>query len=88
MRARACKRPLAEVEAEAGGGDVLELVGLVEHDHVVGRQDAARRRGGGVEVGVDHHHVGFGGPVAGRFGEADVARRALAGARAVAGGPR
>ncbi len=59
--------------AEGGGGDVLEGVGLVHHHHVVvGQRCAAAGQVGTVEVAVDHHHVGVGGPVPGVLGEAGV----------------
>ena len=86
MRAKAWKRPGADLEAEGSRGDVLELVGLVEDHQVVWRQQlAADGQGGRVQVGVDDHHVGLGGPVPGRLGEASSAGRAAGRARALPG---
>ena len=71
----------AGAEATAGGvgDDVLELVGLVDHDHVVLGQDrAAGADVEAVEVGVDDDDVGRRGPAAGRLGEALFAERAAA----------
>ena len=65
------KPPGADLEPERAGGDVLQLVGLIEHHQVVGGQHlGARSQGGGVQVGVDHDHIGGQGPFPGRFGEA------------------
>ncbi len=75
-----------ELGARRGGDDLLEAVGLVEHDQVVGRQhDAAGGDMRAVEVGVDHDDVGLGRPAAGRLGEARLALGALGGAGALLG---
>ena len=74
-----------DLDPEARRHDLLELVGLVEDDHVVlGQYRPAAGQVGAVEVGVHHHDVGRGRPVAGRLGEAAASRRAVEGARALA----
>ena len=79
----------ADLHPEAVGHHLLDLVGLVEDDHLVGREHGpAAGQVGAVQVGVDHHHVGLGRPGPGVLGEAVVARRAAEGARALAGGGR
>ena len=59
-------RSAAHLDAEVGGGDVLEVVGLVEHETAVGRQDRRLfpvvlrlpdREVGRQQMVVHHHHV-------------------------------
>ena len=55
-----------------GGGDVLELMGFVEDDQIVGwEQLSLDGQGCSVEVGVDDHHVSPAGSVASCLCEAD-----------------
>ena len=79
-------RPAPSSSPEAGRGHVLELVGLVEDDHVVRRQDGAA---GGQVVAyrwvLTTIMLGPPGPLPGRLGQAHVARRAAAGAGAFEG---
>ena len=75
-----------DLDPEARGHDLLELVGLVEDDDVVvGQHRPAAGQVRPVEVGVDDHDVGRRGPVVGGFGEAASARGAVVGARAFPG---
>ena len=68
--------PGGDLDAERLGHDVLDGVGLVEHDDVVlGQHRAVAGDVGGVEVGVDHDDVGRGGALARLLGEADRSRR-------------
>ena len=84
--ARARKRPGVTSTPRLDGHHLLELVGLVEDDHVVlGQHGPPAGQVGPVEVGVDHHHVGRRRAVPGRLGEAAVARGAVEGPRALAG---
>ena len=77
--------PGTDLEAEAVGHHVLDLVGLVEHHHLVLGQDGATAgEVGAVEVGVDDDDVGLGGPGPGVLGEAVATRRAAEGTRALA----
>ena len=74
---RAERAEAAGADRQAGGGrdDVLELVGLVDHDDVVlGQQRLAAGEVEAVEVGVDDHDVGSLGGPPGRLGEARLAR--------------
>ncbi len=75
-----------DLHPEARGHDLLELVGLVEDDHVVLGQDGpAAGQVGPVEVGVDHDHVGRRRGVAGGLGETVIPRGAVERARALPG---
>ena len=77
----------AEVQAEGGGDDVLQLVGLVDHHHVVvGEDGSPRLQVEPVQVQVHHHHVGLAGRRPGLLGETGPALRAPLGARALFGG--
>ncbi len=72
------------LDPEARRHDLLELVRLVEDDHVVlGEHHAAAGQVRPVEVGVDHDDIGHRGPLAGRLGEAATTGRAVEGARAL-----
>ncbi len=74
----------ADLEAKGGRSDVLEFMGLIEDDQVVGRkQIASGGERGRIEVGVHHDHIGLCGPGAGRLGKTDVARGAASGAGAL-----
>ncbi len=74
-----CDEPTGrQLDPDRVAHDVLDHVRLVEHDHLVFGDDRPERRHvDAVEVGVDHDHVGDLGPVAGAFGEAGIAHRAL-----------
>ena len=86
MRARCGEPAGGHLDAGGGGDGVLELVGLVDDDHVVlGQHRAAGGEVQPVEVGVDDDDVGVGGRPPGLLGEAVVALRALAGAGALPG---
>ena len=66
------------------GCDVLEGVGLVEHDRIVGRQDLRLGEHMQAVEGVVHHqHIRLSSPVAGLLGEALRPRRAVRRARAL-----
>ena len=77
VRASAEKRPALDLEAEARRCHLLQLVGLVEDDQVMGgRRAPPGGQMGRVQVGVDDHHVRLRRPVPGGLGEADAAGRA------------
>ncbi len=78
-----------DLHAERLGHHVLDGVRLVEHHDVVfGEDGPVAGDVGGVEVGVHHDHVGSRGALARLLGEADRARRAPEGPRALSGGHR
>ena len=75
--------PRRDLNPEARGHDLFELVRLVEDHHVVfGRDDAAAGEMRPVEVGVHHDDIGDRSPFSGGLGEAAPARRAVVGAGA------
>ena len=77
-------RPGCQLGADRVAHDVLEHVGLVEHDDVVlGQDHAAAADVEAVEVGVDDDDVGGRGPPPGLLGEARLAERAAIGAGAL-----
>ena len=85
-RGQGAEATRGDLDAQARGHHLLELVGLVEDDDVVlGQHGPPAGQVGAVEVGVDHHHVGRHGPVPGGLGEAPVPRGAVEGPRALAG---
>ena len=66
-----------ELDARGRGDDLLELVGLVDHDDLVlGQERPVHREMHAVEVGVDHDDVGFLTAGAGVLGEDSGAHRA------------
>ena len=66
-----------ELDAHGRGDDVLQLVRLVEHHHLVRRQEmAAARQMHGVEVSVDDDDVGLGGPLVRRLRQTELTLRA------------
>ena len=72
------------LHAEARRHDLLELVRLVENDHVVlGEHHASARQVRPVEVGVDHDDVGHRRPFVGGLGEAATTGRTVVGAGAL-----
>ena len=59
----------SDLDADRVAHDVFELVGLVDHHHIVLGQDRPRAAYvEAVEVEVDHDHIGGRSPVAGTFG--------------------
>src|SRR5690606_8465811 len=75
-----------EVDAAGGRHDLLQLVGLVDHHHLVlGEDHTAGGQVEPVEVEVDDDDVGLGGPQPGSFGEAHRPLRAAAGPGALPG---
>ena len=75
-----------DLDPQARGHHLLQLVGLVEDHHVVlGQHGAAAGQVGSVEVGVDHGHVGRRRQVPGGLGKASVPRRAVEGPRTLSG---
>ena len=66
-----------ERDARGRGDDLLELVGLVDHDDLVfGQERSVHCEMHAVEVGVDHDDVGFLTAGAGVLGQAGGAHRA------------
>ena len=78
--------PGRDLDPEARGHDLLELVRLVEDDDLVlGQHGPAAGEVCTVEMRVDHDDVRRGGAVAGRLGEAAPALRAVEGAGTLPG---
>ncbi len=76
----------ADLRAEVLGRDVFQVVGFVQHQAAVGRQDRRllpivrrdpHRQVGGEQVVIHHHDVGFGGSASRRENEAAIEVRAL-----------
>ena len=69
--------PGSDLEPARVRHDVLELMGLVDHHHVVlGQHGTVAVEIETEQVGVDHDHVGVGRPVPRLLGEARTALRA------------
>ena len=77
---------LTEAHTGDGGDGVLELVRLVDHDQIVGRQQGSAQQVQHEQVGVDDHDVGALGALPGGFGEAGPALGAAGSAGTLLGG--